>query len=337
MRPSPDSRVRTQNLASLQSHILDEETRHPGSTGEFTWILSALSLAAKAIAAQVRRARIDDVLGEAEAENVHGEQQQKLDVIANELLMTALGNRPAVAVVASEENEEPTILRRGSEGGKYCVVFDPLDGSSNLDAGVPVGTIFSILRNNPAIPGVVETLCQPGSEQVAAGYVLYGSSTIFVLTTGRGVDLFVLDSLVGSFVCVKQDVRIPTSGRTYSVNEAYRRGFPDGVNKYLDWAHEHGYSSRYIGSMVGDVHRTLLQGGVFLYPPTHKHPKGKLRIMYEANPLAMIIEQAGGGAIAMRDGRVGPMLEVQPTTIHERTGVILGSTDEVDALLKHLP
>lgn len=336
MTPTPDSPIRAQNLTSLQSHILDEEARHPGSTGEFTWILSALSLAAKAIAAKVRRARLDDVLGAAGDANVHGEQQQKLDVIANELLMTCLGNRPTVAVVASEENEEPTILRRGAEGGKYCVVFDPLDGSSNLDTGVPVGTIFSILRNNPSVSDVTETLCQPGSRQVAAGYVLYGSSTIFVLTTGRGVDLFVLDSLIGSFVLVKQNVRIPPAGRTYSVNEAYRMGFPDGVNRYLDWAHRHDYSSRYIGSMVGDIHRTLLQGGVFLYPPTGKHPQGKLRIMYEASPLGMVIEQAGGKAVTIRDGHVGPMLDLQPTSIHERTGVILGSRDEVDAVLGFL-
>src|SRR6188768_1030588 len=172
----------TQNLTSLQSHILQEEGRYPGSRGDLTWILSALSLAAKTIAAKVRRARIEDVLGEHGAANVHGESQQKLDVIANDILMTCLGTRPSLAVVASEEDEEPTILRRAVDGGKYCVIFDPLDGSSNLDVGVSVGTIFSILRNDPSISDPVATLCQPGTRQVAAGYVLYGSSTVFVLT-----------------------------------------------------------------------------------------------------------------------------------------------------------
>src|SRR5689334_3995736 len=210
---------------SLQSHIWQAKAASPGATGDFSWILSAISLAAKAIAARVRLARIEDVLGDHGGANVHGESQQKLDVIANDILMTCLGNRPSIAVVASEEDEEPTILRRGSEGGKYCVVFDPLDGSSNLDVCVSVGTIFSILRNDPTIPGAVETLCQPGSQQLAAGYILYGSSTVFVLTTGRGVDLFVLDPEIGSFVLVKRAIRIPETGRTYSVNEANRRAF----------------------------------------------------------------------------------------------------------------
>lgn len=326
-----------QNLTSLQSHILQEEGRYPGSSGDFTWILSALSLAAKSIAAKVRVARIEDVLGDHGEANVHGESQQKLDVIANDILVTCLGNRPSVAVVASEEDEEPTILRRGSEGGKYCVVFDPLDGSSNLDVCVSVGTIFSILRNDPTIPGVVETLCQPGTAQVAAGYILYGSSTVFVLTTGNGVDMFVLDPAIGSFVLVKSKIRIPTAGKSYSVNEAYKHTFPAGFSRYLDWTQENGYSSRYIGSMVSDVHRILLKGGVFMYPPTKKNPEGKLRLMYEANPMGMIIEQAGGkaviGATSRPDGR---LMDIVPTSIHQRTSVVMGSSDEVDAVLRHL-
>jgi fructose-1,6-bisphosphatase I len=326
-----------QNLTSLQSHILQEEERYPGAGGDFTWILSALSLAAKTIAAHVRTARIEDVLGDHGHANVHGESQQKLDVIANDILMTCLGNRPSVAVVASEEDEEPTILRRGNEGGKYCVIFDPLDGSSNLDVCVSVGTIFSILRNDPTIPGAVETLCQPGTSQVAAGYILYGSSTVFVLTTGNGVDMFVLDPAIGSFVLVNRRLRIPREGRTYSVNEANTHTFPPGFSRYLDWTRGHGYSSRYIGSMVSDVHRILLKGGVFLYPPTQKNPEGKLRLMYEANPMAMIVEQAGGkaviGATAAPNAR---LLDVTPTSIHQRTSVVLGSADEVDAVLRHL-
>lgn len=321
------------NITSLQSHILAGEANSPGSTGDFTWILSALSLAAKAIAHKVRVARIEDVLGDHGGANVHGETQQKLDVIANEILMTCLGNRPSVAVVASEEDDEPTLLRREADGGKYCVIFDPLDGSSNLDVGVGVGTIFSILRNDPTIPDAVGTLCQPGSKQVAAGYVLYGSSTAFVLTTGRGVDMFVLNPEIGSFVLVKSQIRIPATGKIYSVNEGNRRTFPAGFSRYLDWAQEQGYSSRYIGSMVADVHRTLLKGGVFLYPPTKKNPEGKLRLMYEANPIAMLMEQAGGKGMTADGARI---LDVQPTSVHQRTSVILGSSEEVDAVTRHL-
>jgi fructose-1,6-bisphosphatase I len=328
------------NITSLQSHILQEEARYQGATGDFTWILSAISLAAKGIAAQVRRARIEDVLGDHGAANVHGETQQKLDIIANNLLMTCLGSRPTIAAVASEEDEEPTILRRGSEGGKYCVVFDPLDGSSNLDVSVGVGTIFSILKNDPSIPGAVETLCQTGTCQLAAGYILYGSSTVFVLTTGRGVNMFVLDPSIGSFVLVKSGLRIPPTGKTYSVNEANRRTFPAGFQRYLDWAHGEEYSSRYIGSMVADVHRTLLKGGVFLYPPTSKNPLGKLRLMYEANPMAMIIEQAGGTAVAPasseRGGSTSRILDIPPLSIHQRTAVVLGSSAEVENVLRHL-
>ncbi len=340
MQSTPDSSRQSHrpNLTSLQSHILQEEEQYPTAGGDFTWILSALSLAAKSIAHKVRTARIEDVLGDqGGAANVHGETQQKLDVIANDILMTCLGNRPSVAVVASEEDEEPTILRRGTQGGKYCVVFDPLDGSSNLDVCVSVGTIFSILRNDPAIDGAAETLRQPGTKQVAAGYILYGSSTAFVLTTGNGVYMFVLDPAIGSFVRVGDRLRIPQSGRHYSVNEAYRHSFPDGFSRYLDWAHDHDYSSRYIGSMVSDVHRILLKGGVFLYPPTKKNPEGKLRLMYEANPMAMIIEQAGGKAvIGATADPAARLLEIMPTSIHQRTSVVLGSTDEVDAVLAHL-
>jgi fructose-1,6-bisphosphatase I len=335
--PEPVQRRRASdrpNVTSLQSHILAGEESAPGSTGDFTWILSALSLAAKAIAYKVRLARVEDVLGDHGHANVHGEAQQKLDVIANEILMTCLGNRPAIAVVASEEDDQPTLLRSAADGGKYCVVFDPLDGSSNLDVSVGVGTIFSILRNDPAIPGAVESLCQPGSQQVAAGYVLYGSSTVFVLTTGRGVDMFVLDPSIGSFVLVKSQIRMPATGKIYSVNEANRATFPAGFGRYLDWAHGQGYSSRYIGSMVADVHRTLLKGGVFLYPPTRKNPEGKLRLMYEANPIAMIMEQAGGKATT--GSATGRILDILPTGIHQRTSVVLGSRDEVDHVTRHL-
>jgi fructose-1,6-bisphosphatase I len=264
------------------------------------------------------------------SENITGDQQQKLDVIANDTLLQALGNRAGVALLASEESEEPVLLK--PEGPqRYCILFDPLDGSSNLDACVSVGTIFSILRHNPDADPIERSLLQPGTSQVAAGYILYGSSCVFVLTTGHGVNLFVLEPAVGTFVLVESNLRIPEK-KSYSVNEAYRAHFPDGYQRYLDWVHGHGYTTRYIGTMVADVHRILVQGGVFLYPPTSKNPQGKLRLMYEANPMAMIMEQAGGKA-STGTGRV---LDIEPTDLHQRTPLILGSNAEVDQVLAHL-
>jgi fructose-1,6-bisphosphatase I len=286
------------------------------------------------IAAQVRRARLGDVLGAVGSDNVQGEQQQKLDVIANEILLRTLGGREGGAIVASEENEEPVIIRNDPSGEhRYCVLFDPLDGSSNLDVCGGVGTIFSILRHDPTVNDAQAALLQPGHRQVAAGYVLYGSSTVFVLTVGHGVDMFVLDPAVGAFMLVERGLRTPAASRSYSVNEGNRRTFPDGYQKYLDWAQERGYSSRYVGSMVADVHRILLKGGVFMYPPTKKAPNGKLRLMYEANPMSMLIEQAGGKALATPGRRI---LDVQPQGIHERTPVILGGAEEVDHVVTQL-
>lgn len=325
-------RFTTDNLTTLQSHILAEETKHPGATGDFSWILSAISLAGKAIANKVRRARIEDVLGDHGDKNVHGEKQQKLDVIANEIIMRCLGERANIAILASEEDEEPVVLRSREDGGRYCVLFDPLDGSSNLDVSVGVGTIFTVFRNERRKPRDTPHYVQPGFRQAAAGYILYGSSVLCVLTTGNGVDMFVLDQSIGAFVLVKRNVRIPEESKVYSVNEAYRDNFPPGYQKYLDWAHGHGYSSRYIGSMVADVHRTLLKGGVFIYPPTKSHPDGKLRLMYEANPMAMIVEQAGGKACAGTQR----IMDIRPEALHQRTSVIMGSPREVDHVVERL-
>ncbi len=321
------------NIVTLQSHILAEETKHPGASGTFSWILSAMSIAAKVIAAKIKRARLEDVLGALDAENVQGERQQKLDVIANDALLKFLGGRSGVAIVASEENEEPILLRTDTgDERRYVVLFDPLDGSSNLDTCGGVGTIFSILRHDRRAKPIENSVLQRGAEQVAAGYVLYGSSVVFVLTTGSGVDMFVLDPSIGAFLRVQQGVKVPKAGKTYSVNEGNRRTFPDGYQRYLDWAQAQGYSSRYSGAMVADVHRLLLKGGVFLYPPTKKNPEGKLRLMYEANPMAFIIEQAGGKAFAGKER----ILEVAPKAVHQRTSVVLGSSDEVDAVLRCL-
>ena len=318
------------NLESLQSHILAEEQKHPGATGEFTWIISAISLATKAIGNKVRCARIQDVIGDVGSVNVQGETQQKLDIIANEIIMHCLGNRDNVGVLASEENEMPVLLRSRAEGGRYAILFDPLDGSSNLDVSVGVGTIFSVLRLGDE-GSREEAILQRGVKQVAAGYVLYGSSTVLVLTTGNGVDMFVLDQAIGSFVLVAKNLTVPGGNKTYSTNEAYTDKYGESIRQYLRWAHKNDYSSRYIGSMVADVHRILLKGGVFLYPPTSDKPDGKLRLMYEANPMAMIIEQAGGKAVACGKR----ILDIVPDGLHQRTGVILGSIDQVDAVLEH--
>jgi len=319
------------NLTSLQSHILAEEQKYRDATGELSWILSAISLATKVIGNKVRCARIQDVLGDVGRENIQGEMQQKLDVISNEIIMRCLGDRENIGVLVSEENETPLLLRSRKEGGRYAVLFDPLDGSSNIDVSVGVGTIFSVLRLSDE-GSREESMLQPGKNQVAAGYVLYGSSTVLILTTGNGVDMFVLDHSIGSFVLVSKKIIIPSGNNTYSINEAYTTNFGEGIRNYLQWAHENGYSSRYIGSMVADVHRTLLKGGVFMYPPTTEKPEGKLRLMYEANPMAMIIEQAGGRAVSSGNR----ILDIEPTGLHQRTGLILGSTDQVDAVLQHL-
>ncbi|MHC4428003.1 MAG: class 1 fructose-bisphosphatase [Planctomycetota bacterium] len=319
-----------ENLRTLESHILAEETKYPGATGEFSWILSAMTLSAKIIASKIRRARIEDVLGAIGETNVSGDAQQKLDVIANETLMRCLGERAGVAALASEENDRPVILTATADR-PYCILFDPLDGSSNLDACVSVGTIFSIFRA-PRGAAPEQALLQPGSKQVAAGYILYGSSCVFVLTTGHGVNLFVLDPAVGAFVLVEAHLRIPEHKKSYAINEAYRAQFAKGYQDYLDAVHGDGYSSRYVGTMVADIHRILVQGGVFLYPATAKNREGKLRLMYEANPMAMIVEQAGGKA---SDGH-GRILDIEPNDLHQTTPVVMGSSAEVDRVLEHL-
>ena len=324
----------TPSIVTLQSHILEQQDKFPEASGTLSWVLSALSISTKVIADKVRRARLENVLGSIGSENIQGEVQQKLDVIANEVLLRTLGGREGVAIVASEENEEPVILRTHRSGERrYCVLFDPLDGSSNLDVCGGGGTIFSILRHDRRSENEAASLLQPGTRQVAAGYVLYGSSTVFVLTLGHGVDMFVLDPGIGAFMRVERGLKVPASCKSYAVNEGNRKSFPEGFQRYLDWAQSHDYSSRYVGAMVADVHRILLKGGVFMYPPTKKAPNGKLRLMYEANPMAMIIEQAGGKALCAPEQRV---LDVVPTDIHQRTTVILGSANEVDQVARHL-
>jgi fructose-1,6-bisphosphatase I len=329
------------NLMSLQSHILAEERHHPSATGDFSWILSGISLATKTIASKVRRARIEDVIGEAaggpfgerDGINVQGEQQLKLDIIANEVIKACLGSRANIAALVSEEDEEPTILRTRTEGGRYAVFFDPLDGSSNIDVSVGVGTIFGIVRL-PNLPGIrgTDAILHEKATMAAAGYVLYGSSTVMVLTTGNGVDMFVLDQSIGAYVLVKRKIKVPTKKNIYSINEAYASRFPKGIQSYLEWAHANDYSSRYIGSMVSDVHRTLLKGGVFIYPQSSDRPEGKLRLLYEAMPMAMLMEQAGATAVT----GAGRILDVTPKSLHQRVPVILGSTEEVAHVQRYI-
>jgi len=317
----------SENLLTLGRHL-----RAQKDVGALVDVIEAIALAGKAIAHRVRRARIDDVIGEAGATNIQGEAQQKLDVLSDQLLLECLRACPAAAVYASEEQDGAIVLRTRAEGAAYCVLADPLDGSSNIDVAVSVGTIFSVQRHDRSDAEIEQSAVQAGRKQAAAGYILYGSSVVLVLSIGRGVSMYVLDPLLGDFVLVKDGIRVPAASKTYSLNEAYVNDFEDGLKAYLDWAHSSGYGARYIGSMVADVHRTLLKGGVFLYPGTKKAPEGKLRLLYEGNPMAFVIEQAGGAASTGR----GPLLDVVPTKLHQRTPVVIGSAGEVEHILRHL-
>ncbi len=322
-------------IVTVQSHIIEQQQLHPEATGQFSWLLSGITLATKIIEANVRRAGLVGVLGSDGSTNVQGEVVQRLDRIANQTLLRTLGYRGNIGIIASEEDDEPHVIKDVGHDGRYMVLFDPLDGSSNIDVNVSVGTIFSVLRRTADAWDTrdpVQHLLQPGTEQVAAGYVVYGSSTVLTYTTGHGVHMFTLDPDIGAYVLHTENVIMPDVGKTYSVNEAYRASFPRGIQNYLEAAKQDNYSLRYIGSLVADFHRTLLRGGVFLYPPTAKQPQGKLRLLYEANPMAMLAEQAGGMA---SDGRER-ILEKQPSALHERTPLIIGSRREVTRVLGFL-
>lgn len=326
------------HIETIQQHILTRQRlHHPKATGEFSWLLSGITLATKVIADHVRRAGLNDILGATGDRNLHGDIVQKLDLIANETIAACLGYRGNVGIMVSEEDDEPRILQELDAQAKYIVLFDPLDGSSNIDVNVSIGTIFSILQRQEGLGAdhVLAHILQPGYRQVAAGYVIYSSSTVMAYTTGDGVHMFTLDPAIGAFRLSRENVKMPETGKTYSVNEAYRLQFPIGIQKYLDWVKTEeagGYGLRYIGSLVADFHRTLLKGGVFFYPPTKKAPKGKLRLLYEANPLAFIAEQAGGVA---SDG-TNRILDKIPTSLHERTPLMIGSKQEMEKLLSYM-
>ena len=318
-------------ITTFEQHVLQEQQRFPDATTEFTWLVSGITLATRMIEAQVRRAGLTGILGSHGATNVQGEVQQKLDVYANEALIDCLSLRESIGIIASEENEEPITLRHDSPGAKYAIVFDPLDGSSNIDVAVTIGTTFSIFRrpDGEKATDPLEWVLQPGRRQVAAGYVVSGSSTVLVYSAGNGVHGFTLDPSVGSYILTHENIRMPKRGHYYSINEAYCDRWPECYLRYLNKLRSgetgHRYSSRFVGSMVADFHRTLLRGGVFIYPPNTEYPEGRLRLLYEANPVAFLAEQAGGAA---SDG-VRPILDVQPTDIHQRTPLIVGGESEM--------
>ena len=317
------------SVVTISRFFIEQERKHPEATGAFTSILHDIALAAKIISKQVNMAGLVDILGRAGTENVHGEQVQKLDVFANDVMYKALDHTGHVAVLASEESEDPIPIPEKFPAGDYVVLYDPLDGSSNIDVNVSIGTIFSIHRKvTKGERGTLEDCLQPGSRQLAAGYVVYGSSTMLVYTTGAGVHGFTLDLSIGEFLLSHPNVRIPEPpSKTYSINEAYYDRWSPGQQRLVShMKREGGFGSRYIGSLVADIHRTLLQGGLFMYPGDRKNPEGKLRLLYEAAPMAFIVEQAGGRASAGRTR----LLDVQPQALHQRVPVYLGSAGFVE-------
>jgi fructose-1,6-bisphosphatase I len=324
------------SVVTIERFIIEQERLHPEATGELSGILYDLALAAKMIANKVRRAGLADILGATTDANVQGEIQQKLDVFANETIIKAVDHGGRLCAMASEEVPGIIPIPEGFRCGKYCLLFDPLDGSSNIDVNVPVGTVFSIVQKiTRGRQGEMEDLLQPGRRQVAAGYVIYGSSTMLVYTTGQGVHGFTLDPSIGEFLLSHPNIRVPDEGQFLSVNDSYEQIWDEPTRKLM--RHYRGLEGdrrpltvRYVGSLVADFHRNLLGGGIFCYPPSTKSPRGKLRLLYEANPLAFICEQAGGAAI---DGRAR-ILDIQPTELHERVPLFIGSKQDVDLALR---
>ncbi len=326
------------HMLTLEEFIIRSQNRFDGATGELSQLLRDIGLAAKIVSREVNKAGITNLLGQYGSQNVHGESVKKLDVFADDQIKSALARSGIVSMMISEESNE--LIRLESSSGNYIVFFDPLDGSSNIDVNVSVGTIFSIYRRKSSrdVPAEESDALQPGDKQSAAGYVLYGSSTMLVYTTGMGVSSFTLDPSIGEFMLSDDDIRIPDFTPQYSINEGYSSGWPGGVRDYIayikqvDPETERPYSLRYIGSMVSDLHRILLLGGIFLYPPNVSNPHGKLRLMYECNPMGYIIEQAGGLAF---DGS-GRILEINPQSIHQTAPVYMGSRSNVEKLMEFL-
>lgn len=316
-------------MKTLGEFIIEKQHQFPHATGELTALLSAIKLGAKIINRDINKAGLIDILGESGQSNIQGEKQMKLDAFANDALKAALEARGVVAGIASEEEDNLVIFGKDkATKGKYVVLMDPLDGSSNIDVNVSVGTIFSIYHRITPVgtPITEEDFLQPGNSQIAAGYIIYGSSTMLVYTTGCGVNAFTYDPSIGVFCLSHENVTFPHIGNIYSINEGYYSKFPTGVKKYIKYCQEEDsatqrpYTSRYIGSLVSDFHRNLLKGGIYIYPSTAQYPAGKLRLLYEANPIALLAEQAGGKA---SDG-FNRILDIIPNRLHQRIPFFVG-------------
>lgn len=318
-------------ITTIEQFIVDQQALHANADGSLSRIFRAIELAAKIVNRDVRKAGLIDILGEDGSINPHGEDQQKLDVIANNVFISALSRTKEVSMIISEENEG-IIYVEGCEHEKYIMAIDPLDGSSNIDVNVSIGSIFSVYRrSNPENKPGVEDCLQTGNSQVAAGYVFYGSSTMLVYTTGQGVNGFTLDDALQEFCLSHPQIKTPADGSIFSVNEGNYQDFPTGIQAYIDYCKDsepgtkRPYKARYIGSMIADFHRNLLKGGVFLYPSTNQSPNGKLRLMYECNPMAFIAEQAGGLASTGSDR----VMDLMPSELHQRCPLYIGSKNMV--------
>ena len=323
-----------ENNKTLGEFIIENQKEFKYSSGELSRIFNSIKLAAKVVSYKVKKAGLVDIIGGVGEKNIQGEDQQKLDLYANEVFIETLINREIVCGIASEENDD-FITVQGSDKGnnnKYILLMDPLDGSSNIDVNVPVGTIFSVYRriSDVGTPVKLEDFLQPGVNQVAAGYVIYGTSTMLVYTTGHGVNGFTLNPAIGTFYLSHPKIKFPVDGNIYSVNEGNYVHFPQGVKDYIKYCQQEDgnrpYTSRYIGSLVSDIHRNMLKGGIYLYPTSTKSTNGKLRLLYECNPMAFITEQAGGKA---SDG-VSRIMEIEPTSLHERVPFYSGSINMVE-------
>ncbi len=327
---------------TLNEFIVSQQNAFPYATGDLTRLLGHIVIASKIINREVNMAGLVDILGETGVENIQGETVKKLDAFANEQFKTVLGSSIEVCGLATEEEKDLVSFESDLSGeGKYIVCMDPLDGSSNIDVNISIGTIFSIYRRISEVgtPSVEKDFLQPGTKQVAAGYVLYGSSTMLVYTTGLGVTGFTLDPSIGEFFLSHRKIIMPVAGTTYSINEGNYINFPAGVKQYIKYCQEDDpssqrpYTSRYIGSLVADFHRNMLKGGIYIYPRTTSHPEGKLRLTYECNPVAFLAEQAGGIAT---DGMGNRILEMTPRSIHQRVPFFTGSTEMVRQVEKYM-
>lgn len=318
---------------TITRFVLNEQSKHPESRGDFTILLSHIVLGCKFLCSAVNKAGLAKLIGLAGETNVQGEEQKKLDVLANEVFIKALVSSGRTCILVSEEDEEATFVKPPLQG-KYCVVFDPLDGSSNIDCGVSIGTIFGIYMIRDGQEPDINDVLQPGKNMVAAGYCMYGSSCTFVLTTGCGVNGFTLDPSLGEFILTHPNIKIPKKGKIYSVNEGNAMNWDGPTARFVEDckfpkdSSSPAKSLRYIGSMVADVHRTLLYGGIFMYPADKKSPSGKLRLLYEVFPMSFLMEQAGGQAFT---GECRA-LDVVPKSIHQRSPVFLGSYDDVEVI-----